>query len=509
MTDIDKEYLWTIHPEHKDGVKMKAVLYRLIRDFILETLATEGEIDFHYFLDKVHSRFVPDLGDHTGWLLYHVKLDLEARGLIQHDRSKKRGDRSAVVKLLLRSQQRHRPMNRTTQLKNTTNVFVNNSVKSKFIELFRTQPMIVNSPGRINLIGEHTDYNNGYVMPAAINKGIQMALAKSAHERSLVYAIKYDEFFTIDLSNPAEVSSPEWANYLLGIVAQLHKRELKIENFNCVFDGDLPTGAGLSSSAAMECGFVFGLNELFKLKLSKLDMVHIAQWSEHNYVGVKCGIMDQFASLMSRENQVMVLDCQWLNHKYFPLDLGGYSILLCNTNVKHSLASSEYNTRREECEEGVQIIKKYDPEINSLRDVSLAMLSKCKDSLPSKVYNRCLYVVEENMRVLQASHDLQNGKLASFGEKMFATHRGLSQLYKVSCPELDFLVDKAKEFEGILGARMMGGGFGGCTINIIHQDVIENFLKATRAAYRAEFGIELTSFIVETANGTSVLETIK
>jgi galactokinase len=506
MVEPGKEYLWTIHPEHKDGVRMKAVWYQSIKGFILKTLEGEEEVRFTEFFAKVHSHFAPHLGENTGWFLYHVKLDLEARGLIVHDRSIKRNNRSAVVKLLMKSKERTRPIGISTQFKNTNPQFVNNSVKAKFIELYNTKPIIINSPGRINLIGEHTDYNNGFVMPAAINKGIQMAVAKAGDRQSLVYSLKYDEFFSVDISNPEKVTSPVWANYLLGIIANLKSRGVTIQNFNCVFDGDLPSGAGLSSSAAMECGFVFGLNKLFNLGLSKLDMVNIAQWSEHNYVGVKCGIMDQFASMMGRKDHVMVLDCQDFTYNYFPIDLGGYCLLLCDTNVKHSLASSEYNLRREACETGVEIIRQRYPEVASLRDVSSVMLSECKNSLPSKIYSKCLYVVEENARVLQGSRDLQAGRIASFGEKMFATHQGLSKLYQVSSAELDFLVAKARTFEGVVGARMMGGGFGGCTINIIHNDVVEKFLKTIRTAYRSEFGIELSSYLVETDNGTSILE---
>lgn len=380
------------------------------------------------------------------------------------------------------------------------------SVNSKFLELYETPPLIVHSPGRINLIGEHTDYNNGFVMPAAIDKGIQIALAPSKLKHSSLYSLKYDETFIFDILDPQKVENPAWANYLLGIIFQLQSRSLRIDNFNCAFDGDLPTGAGLSSSAAMECGFVFGLNEIFDLRLSKLHMIHIAQWAEHNYVGVKCGIMDQFTSMMGEQGQVIVLDCQSLTYKYYPLELGDYCLVLCDTQVKHSLASSEYNTRRAECELGVEILRTKYPEITSLRDVTMEMLDENKGSLPVEVLDRCIYVVQENDRVLKASQDLESGDLISFGEKMFLTHEGLSKLYEVSCPELDFLVDNAKVLFGVIGARMMGGGFGGCTINIIKQSRADDFIFEMKKLYKQKFTMELSTHIVKTGNGTSILK---
>jgi len=237
-------------------------------------------------------------------------------------------------------------------------------------------------------------------------------------------------------------------------------------------------------------------------------MIHIAQWSEHNYVGVKCGIMDQFTSMMGKKDHVMVLDCQSLAYNYFPLKLEGHCLLLCDTNVKHSLASSEYNTRRRECEEGVRILKSKYPEINSLREVGEDILTECRDLFPGKVYERCLYVVQENLRVLKGSEDLQYGKLREFGEKMFATHTGLSVLYEVSCKELDFLVDQAKNFSGVLGSRMMGGGFGGCTISIVQESLVGEFASEVANAYKSKFNIEMSPYLVRTGNGTSVVENL-
>ena len=377
-------------------------------------------------------------------------------------------------------------------------------VREKFEALYHVDPLLIHAPGRINLIGEHTDYNEGFVMPAAIHMGVQFAFAKTDQNTS-IHSLKYNHSYTPDLANPVKVAEPAWVNYFLGIIHQLNGRGLKLGNFNCVFDGDLPTGAGLSSSAAMECGFVFGLNELFRLGLTQLEMIHMAQWSEHNYAGVKCGIMDQFSSMMGKDKHAFMLDCRSLEYEYLPLDLGDYTLLLCDTNVKHSLSSSEYNTRRQECQQGVDSISQEFPEVKSLRDVTLAMLEACKEKLPVVIYNRCKFVVEENDRVVAAGRDLKRGDLTAFGKKMYAAHEGLSKLYAVSCAELDYLVELAKAEPEILGARMIGGGFGGCTLNLIRQNNVDRFLASAKAAYYNKFGIEMNAYMVKPGKGTSVV----
>lgn len=378
-------------------------------------------------------------------------------------------------------------------------------VRSTFSERYGQTPLLIHAPGRINLIGEHTDYNDGYVMPAAIKMGVQFAFAESDQDCSFIYSIKYKEEYALNVAPHEPVKKPIWVNYFLGIIHQVNSRGLKLGNFNCVFDGDLPLGAGLSSSAAMECGFVFGLNELFGLGLTRLEMIHMAQWAEHNYAGVKCGIMDQFASMMGKDRQAFMLDCRSLEYEYLPLELGDNVLLLCDTNVKHSLASSEYNTRRNECLEGVDGIASKYPSVKSLRDVTVEQLLSCRDQLPEVIYNRCRFVVEENNRVIEASNDLKRGDIKAFGRKMFEAHTGLSKLYAVSCDELDFLVQLASEATGILGARMIGGGFGGCTLNIIHRNSVSGFLESTEAAYNARFGSGMSYYLVEPGVGTSIV----
>lgn len=378
-------------------------------------------------------------------------------------------------------------------------------VRNKFIDLHGQEPLLVRSPGRINLIGEHTDYNEGFVMPAAIDRDIVFAVGFSSEQHSTLFSIRHNELIPFDINRPDRVPEPLWPNYLLGVARSFLDRGYKMKNIHCVVGGDVPTGAGLSSSAALECGFAFALDQLHSFNVPKLDMVHMAQWAEHNYAGVKCGIMDQFSSMMGAEGKAFVLDCRSLSYHYFPVDLKDYSIVLCDTMVKHSLANSAYNERREECEQAVTILKKYYPKIHSLRDVSLDMIEEHRNEFPGKVYNRCTYIVAENKRVLDASEDLKKGDMLSFGKKMYGTHDGLSRLYEVSCPELDFLIDEARKLDYVAGARMMGGGFGGCTINLVAKTKVDTFISILREAYVTNFHHEMGAYVVAIRNGTSVL----
>jgi galactokinase len=377
-------------------------------------------------------------------------------------------------------------------------------VQSKFNQLYKQKPIVVRAPGRINLIGEHTDYNDGFVMPAAINYDTVFAIAEATDGVSEVYSVKYDETFKVNLENPQPVESPAWVNYLLGVLKQFLMKGLSVKPFKCAFGGDVPLGAGLSSSASVECGFAFALNELNGHNLPKETMMYMAQWAEHNFAGVMCGIMDQFASMMGKKGHVIVLDCRSMEYHYSPINLPDHDIVLCDTKVKHSLVDSEYNSRRSECERGVAILSRHYPEVKSLRDVTEEMILKHKSELTGKMYDRCLYVVQEIRRVQEASADLKANHLDAFGQKMFATHEGLSKLYEVSCEELDFLVALAREFGSVVGARMMGGGFGGCTINIIPKSETNKFIAFASKAYQDKFGHDMASYIVSVEDGTGI-----
>ncbi len=379
-------------------------------------------------------------------------------------------------------------------------------VASKFDSLYKDKPLLVRAPGRINFIGEHTDYNDGFVMPAAINYDSVFAVAKTKDGKSEIYSVKYDESVEVDLNNITPVKTKKWANYLLGVLKQFQMHGHPLTPFKCTFGGDVPTGAGLSSSASVECGFAFAINALNEFNVPREKMILMAQWSEHNFVGVKCGIMDQFASMMGRKGHVILLDCRSLEYHYSPLALPDHAVVLCDTKVKHALVDSEYNTRRSECEKGVAILRKYYPEVNSLRDVTLEMIESHRDKLPGKVLDRCLYVVEEIERVQGASEDLNANRLTDFGKKMYETHEGLSKKYEVSCPELDFLVDQARAFGSVVGSRMMGGGFGGCTINIVPRKDVEAFIAKCSQAYKEKFGHAMEAYVVSVEEGTGFVE---
>jgi len=378
------------------------------------------------------------------------------------------------------------------------------NISRVYEERFGGLPLIVRSPGRVNIIGEHTDYNEGFVLPAAIDKAIYIAVEKRGDEEIQLYSQEFGEHHQVTIVELAR-SQKQWANYILGVADQLIKRGYKIGGFNLVVDGNVPIGAGLSSSAALECATAFALNHLFQLGIPRKEMVTIAQKAEHEYAGVMVGVMDMFASLFGKKDHAIRLDCRTLDFEYVPLKLEGIKIVLFNTNVKHSLASSEYNTRRLECEKGVGMVKKHHSQVNSLRDVTMQMLNDFVAPADRQVYRRCKYVVEENERLLTGCEDLKNGNIEALGHKMFATHEGLSKEYEVSCKELDFLVDATKNNSGVLGARMMGGGFGGCTINLVKEDALNGLIEELSQSYTRQMQLELTHYVAQTEDGTSIV----
>ncbi|WP_156305668.1 galactokinase [Sphingobacterium endophyticum] len=378
-------------------------------------------------------------------------------------------------------------------------------IRSRFKELYGEVPTLISkSPGRINIIGEHTDYNEGFVLPTAIDKAVYVALQKRDDNEIHLFAEDFNERFEIELDNVAPTDRG-WPNYILGVVHQLRERGYSLSGFNLYIDGDIPVGAGLSSSAAVECATAFGLNELFGFGIDRVSIAKIGQLAEHTYAGVMCGIMDQFASVLSKENHVVRLDCRDLTYTYVPLELGDYEIVLLNTNVKHSLASSAYNDRRNSCEKAVSLVKSKNPDVKSLRDVSPAMLDEMVKGVDSDSYVKARFVIEENERLARACEEMSKGDIPAMGKQMFRAHEGLSKEYEVSCAELDFLVDHAKAFEEVVGARMMGGGFGGCTINIVKKGFGQQLVDSLSPAYKEKFNLELTAIFVKTDNGSELV----
>ncbi|MCE6990333.1 galactokinase [Dyadobacter sp. CY323] len=385
------------------------------------------------------------------------------------------------------------------------------AVKEKYLLKFGSENpeeiRVFRSPGRINLIGEHTDYNNGFVLPASVDKAVYFVISPRADDRVILYASDLDETYSFSLS---DLSKPEqsWPHYQIGIVEQIHKKGLKIGGFQAAFGGNVPVGAGLSSSAALECCLLFALNELFELKLDRLTIVKMAQKAENEYVGVQCGIMDQFASAFGKNESVIRLDCRSLEYEYFPFPMDDYLIVLCDTMVKHSLASSEYNTRRLECEKGTQILQKYDSSILSLRDTNPEFVELHREELGDVVYRRCKFITEEIRRVQDACNLLIDGDLPAFGNKMYETHQGLQHEYEVSCPELDFLVQQTIRNEAVLGSRMMGGGFGGCTINLVKKEAVPSFEIEMKKAYLDQYQIDLPCYKVKITDGTEEIRIV-
>ncbi len=374
-------------------------------------------------------------------------------------------------------------------------------ITDKFDLLFNKPPILIRSPGRINLIGEHTDYNDGFVFPAAIDKSVYFAVATNNKQKLRFYSYDLEEYFEMEISTLSK-SKIAWANYLLGVYAQFIKAGYKPGGVDCVFGGDIPPGAGLSSSAAIENGFAFALNDLFHINTKRLEMVKMSQQAEHEYAGVKCGIMDQFASMFGKKNNAIKLDCRSLDFDYVNIDLTDYTLMLCDTKVKHKLASSEYNYRRRECEEGVKVLQKHHKNITALRDVSLHLLEKYKSEFDPVVYKRCSYVVKENKRVEEAFRALQKNNMQQLGQLMYESHEGLRDEYEVSCHELDLLFDEARKADEVIGSRMMGGGFGGCTINLVKNNGVNRFSEKITKAYHQATGIYPEIIMVTIDDGT-------
>lgn len=374
-------------------------------------------------------------------------------------------------------------------------------VKEAFISAFKTIPILVFSPGRINIIGEHTDYNDGFVFPAAVDKGIAAAIQKSDTGKCTAVALDLDSTIEFELNKLKPSKEGCWENYVFGVVAEIQNRNKVVGDFNIVFKGNIPGGAGMSSSAALENSVVFGLNELFDLGLTKHEMILISQKAEHNYVGVKCGIMDQYASMFGIKNNALLLDCRTVESTPYEIDFKDHQLMLINTNVKHSLSDSAYNDRRSACESIAKLL-----EITALRDATERDLETVIDKVTPANYQKALYVIQENERTVKAAKAIKDGDLETLGSLIYQSHNGLSTQYKVSCEELDFLVEQAKKNKHVLGARMMGGGFGGCTINLIAKSEAKAFAEVASKAYKKKFNRDCSVYFIQLSDGTHLVK---
>ncbi len=376
-----------------------------------------------------------------------------------------------------------------------------NKIKDTFKQKFGSEGEMFTSPGRINLIGEHTDYNGGFVLPGAIDKGMYAEIKFNGTDKVRAYSIDLDSYAEFGLEE-ADAPSEGWAKYIFGVCREIIKRGYSVKAFDTVFSGDVPLGAGLSSSAALESTYAFALNEMLSLGIQKMELAKIGQATEHNYVGVKCGIMDQFASIHGKAGHLMRLDCKSGEFTYVPFDPEkyGYKVVLVDTCVKHELVGSPYNRRRESCERAAKAIALTHPEVEFMRDSKIEWLDEVIGKISTEDYFRAKYAIEEVERLLTACDFLTQGDYEKVGQRMYGTHNGMSVLYEVSCEELDFVNQVAKDC-GVCGSRVMGGGFGGCTINVVKQERYENFVSTVQKEYKDKFGIDCKVYPVVISDG--------
>jgi galactokinase len=366
---------------------------------------------------------------------------------------------------------------------------------------------IVKAPGRVNLIGEHTDYNDGFVLPVAVDREIIMAASPRDDDEVNLYAVDLDASSRFSLKNIEKDSHESWSNYIRGVLLLLSERGLPVRGMNAAFSGDVPFAAGMSSSAALELASGMMAKTIGGFDIDMVDLIKVAQAAENNFVGVNCGIMDQFISGLGKKGHALFLDCRSLDYELVPLPpTDKYKIVIANTMVKRGLVDSAYNERRSQCEAGVEILSAYLPDITALRDVSLTDFAKYKEHLPQVVAKRCEHVVAENERVLASVEALRAGDIAGFGRLMRASHESLRDLYEVSCKELDIMVEAAWEVTGTCGARMTGAGFGGCTVNLVEADAIHDFVGIVQDVYEKKTGITPEFYVCEAEDGAKRLE---
>jgi galactokinase len=377
---------------------------------------------------------------------------------------------------------------------------VGDGLTARFQEMFGASPRIFRAPGRVNVIGEHTDYNDGFVMPAAVEFYTWVAAARRGDHILEAYSEHFDEKTSLSLDALAEPPRRHWSDFIRGVAAVLQNAGYKLKGANLVIHGEVPLGAGLSSSASLEVATALALSSLSGIDVPRLDLVKLCQKAEHEYVGTRCGIMDQFIAVFGTAGHALMLDCRSLDYQLLPVPTD-LRLVVCNSMVRHELASGEYNRRRADCEEGVQLLQPHLPGILALRDVSVADLEAWKQVLPARVYRRCRHVVTENQRVLAAAKALQSGDAGGFGHLMYRSHASMRDDYEISCQELDLLVDLASSNPSVYGARMTGGGFGGCTVNLLRADAADSFKEHISQAYQEITDIIPEIYICEPAQG--------
>jgi galactokinase len=375
------------------------------------------------------------------------------------------------------------------------------SLRSAFRERYGREPRLFRAPGRVNLIGEHTDYNDGFVLPMAIDRETVVAAAPRADRRVRLFSLNVDESFEFDLDRPGARQRGIWLDYVEGVAHALEARGVALRGADLAVSSDIPVGAGLSSSAALEVSVGLALSSISGAEVGRVTLALAGQSAEHEYVGIKCGIMDQFIAALGRAGHALLIDCRSLEAKLIPFDTSEVAVVICDTRVKHELSSSEYNTRRAECERGVEILREHLPGIRALRDVSVAELERLAHHLPDVIRRRCRHVVTENERTLAAAGAIERGEMDEMGRLMDRSHRSLRDDYEVSCRELDLLVDIAGNHGGVIGARMTGGGFGGCTVNLVRRDSLEEFQRVVSEEYARATNIQAGIYVSAAGDG--------
>ena len=375
--------------------------------------------------------------------------------------------------------------------------------EKKFTDLYGDMPRIFRAPGRVNLIGEHTDYNDGFVLPMAIDRESVVAISPRRDRKIRAYTFNLEETAEVNLNEECKHKNGFWLNYVEGVARILDRNFVKVSGANMLICSNVPTGAGLSSSAALEMAVGFALSEISGKTIDLIDLAKVGQQTEHEFVGANVGIMDQFVSAHARKNHALLLDCRSLKYENLPLNTEEIAIVMCDTNIKHDLASSAYNTRRKECETAVKILKEFLPEIENLRDVKIDEFEKFSDKLPDTIYRRARHIITENERTCRAAECLKNNNLCEFGKLMWQSHESLKNDYEVSCKELDLMIEIAKKAEGVLGARMTGGGFGGSTVNLVKIENLGKFKETVRMEYRQKTNIKPTILVSDANDGVS------
>jgi galactokinase len=376
------------------------------------------------------------------------------------------------------------------------------NLQPKFTEIYGTTARWFRAPGRVNLIGEHTDYNDGFVLPAAIEYYSRVGVAPRPDRKLMLYSETFRETFDVDLDDPRPVPRKHWADYPQGVALILERAGKRLRGANLLIEGDVPIGAGLSSSAALEVSVALALLANSDIVVDRVELAKLCQHAENEFVGARCGIMDQFASACGARDRALLLDCRSLELRLLPID-PSVSLVACNTMVKHEVAHSEYNTRRAECEEGVRLLSPFLPHIRALRDVTLADLEKYSSALPDVIYRRCRHIVTEDARVLDAATALETGNLKRFGELMGESHISMRDDFEISCHELDIMVEMAVMMDGVLGSRMTGGGFGGCTINLVRSDAVKKYVGDMAGCYERVIGPRPEIYVSRPAEGAS------